>query len=240
MTKKRKLVFEAVPDERSLMVLKDGTRLEWVPSWEGALQYAPEDLKNDRNLRIWHTFRSKKFGGRRIRIELKATSKAYKGRYSLHQRADFKFTHKGELIHLYRSYLTMLCQTGFAVADRRHWVIDHKNGNTLDDRPSNLQVITQHEDSDARLQLFVTADERAVQFLRQEMQEREVTFVFRKENGEIVRRTGTLQADYISNHYTYKTSGSAYDNPRFLCYWDLGQGGWRSCYCERLIGYFEN
>lgn len=102
------------------------------------------------------------------------------------------------------------------------------------------RVQSRIEDSDARLQLFVTADERAVQFLRQEMQEREVTFVFRKENGEIVRRTGTLQADYISNHYTYKTSGSAYDNPRFLCYWDLGQGGWRSCYCERLIGYFEN
>ena len=39
----------------------------------------------------------------------------------------------------------MLCLTGFAICDRRHWVIDHKNNNTLDDRPSNLQVITQRE-----------------------------------------------------------------------------------------------
>ena len=39
----------------------------------------------------------------------------------------------------------MLCLTGFSIVDRRHWVIDHKNNNTLDDRPSNLQVITQRE-----------------------------------------------------------------------------------------------
>ena len=96
------------------------------------------------------------------------------------------------------------------------------------------------EDGEARLQLFVAADERAVQFLRQEMAERPVTFVFRKENGEIVRRTGTLQMDYIGEHYTFRTAtGSAYDNPRILNYWDIGRGGWRSCLCERLIGYFE-
>lgn len=41
MEKKRKFVFEAVPDERTLTTLKDGTRLEWVPTWEGVLMYAP-------------------------------------------------------------------------------------------------------------------------------------------------------------------------------------------------------
>ena len=106
-SKKKKLVYEGVPDERKLNALKDGTRLEWVPTWEGALQYAPEDLKADRCLRIWHTFRSRKFGGRRIRIELKVTSKAYKGCYSQRQRARFVFCHKGPLLHLYRSTLTM-------------------------------------------------------------------------------------------------------------------------------------
>ena len=145
MTKKRKLVFEAVPDERTLTALADGTQLEWVPSWEGVLQWAPADLKNDCNLRIWHTFRSKNFGGRRVRIQLRPHLPVYQDSDILRRRAEFKFWHKGELVHIYRTYLTKLCETGFAICDRRHWVIDHKNENTLDDRPSNLQVITQRE-----------------------------------------------------------------------------------------------
>ena len=145
MTKKRKLVFEAVPDERTLTALADGTQLEWVPSWEGVLQWAPADLKNDRNLRIWHTFRSKNFGGRRVRIQLRPHLPGYLGPDCQRQRVRFTFKHKGNQVDLYRTYLTKLCETGFAICDRRHWVIDHKNENTLDDRPSNLQVITQRE-----------------------------------------------------------------------------------------------
>ena len=147
MVKKRKFVFEDVPDERTLTTLKDGTRLEWVPTWEGALQYAPADLKADRCLRIWHTFRSKTFGGRRIRIELKPHLPVYHGCDILRRRVGFKFKHKGLLTCLQRSQLTMLCLMGFTITDCRHWVIDHISGNTLDDRPSNLQVITQHENS---------------------------------------------------------------------------------------------
>ena len=116
-----------------------------MPSWEGVLQYAPEDLKNDRNLRIWHVFNAMNYGGRRVRIQLRPSLPVYQGCCIQRRRADFIFWHKGQRIHLYRSHLTMLCLTGFAICDRRHWVIDHKNNNTLDDRPSNLQVITQRE-----------------------------------------------------------------------------------------------
>ena len=142
---KRKKIFEAVPDARTLGCLADGTRLEWVPTWEGVLQYAPVDLKEDRNLRLWHTFRSKKFGGRRVRIQLRPNLVGYQGPHIQRQRVRFMFRHKRQRIYLYRTRLTMLCLTGFAISDRRHWVIDHRNNNTLDDRPSNLQVITQRE-----------------------------------------------------------------------------------------------
>ena len=37
----------------------------------------------------------------------------------------------------------MLCWMGFAIADPRHWVVDHIDGNPLNDRPKNLQIITQ-------------------------------------------------------------------------------------------------
>ena len=154
--KNRKKVYEPVPDERTLRALKDGTRLEWVPSWEGVLQWAPEDLKADRCLRLWHTFRSKRFGGRRIRIQLRPSLPVYQGCLIQRRRAEFKFRHKGEQIHLYRSHLTKLCETGFAIADRRHWVIDHQNSITLDDRPSNLKVISQCENLARSERLKVT------------------------------------------------------------------------------------
>ena len=55
----------------------------------------------------------------------------------------FKF--KGKQHFLLCSCLTMLCLTGFAVADPRHWVVDHIDGDCTNDRPSNLQVISQRE-----------------------------------------------------------------------------------------------
>ena len=102
------------------------------------------------------------------------------------------------------------------------------------------RVQTRIETGNENLQLFVAADERAIEFLRQEMQQHPVTFVYRKEGGEIVRRTGTLQAEVLADNYLFKLSNNnLYRNPRYLRYWDLDRRGWRTCYCENLIGYFE-
>ena len=123
-----------------------GLRLVDLPTWEGVLMYDPEDLNADRPLRLW---RVRRRGGKRLRYELKARIVRWSPRCSegdrLRPRAEFTFQYRGKTIALYRSHATMLAYMGFAIADRRHYVIDHINNITLDDRPSNLQVITQRE-----------------------------------------------------------------------------------------------
>ena len=132
--------------------------LEWLPSFEGVLLYDPEDIKEDRPIRLWHYTKNKRFGDKPVLYELKPTlcKYGYKGceRDIQRPRLEFHFKRRGNSYNLLRSHVTMLAYMGFAIADRRHWVIDHKDGNTLNDRPSNLQVISQRENChrSARLQ----------------------------------------------------------------------------------------
>ena len=121
----------------------DGTELAWVPSWEGVLQWAPDDLRDDRPLRFWHVFYSRRLK-RTIRTLLQPRATLC-CKTNLQRRREIGFNHKGKFKALLCSILTELCRTGFAIADRRHWVVDHIDGNTMNDRPSNLQVISQQE-----------------------------------------------------------------------------------------------
>ena len=138
-------------NQKELLSLQKGLArgLEWLPSYVGILLYDPEDIKEDRPVRLWHYTKNRRFGDKPVLYELKPILYKYghKGceRHQQRPRLEFHFKRHGQTYHLYRSHVTMLAYMGFAIADRRHWVIDHKDGNTLNDRPSNLQVITQRE-----------------------------------------------------------------------------------------------
>ena len=121
---------------------KQDSRLEWLPTWEGVLMYDPEDFRFDRPLRLW---RVRHRHGVRLRYELKGSLDTHKGHNALQPRYQFAFMLKGKNIKLSRAYVTMLAWTGFALNDRRHWIIDHIDGNTLNDSIFNLRVITQRE-----------------------------------------------------------------------------------------------
>lgn len=120
--------------------ITDTLHLEWVPTFEGVLKYCPDDLRQDKPLRFWRVKRLS--NGKKVIFQKKA---------QLSDKGGFKWRYqyiirlKGQKRSILQSQLTMLCKTGFAIADPRHWVIDHINNNSMDDRPSNLQIIKQSE-----------------------------------------------------------------------------------------------
>lgn len=103
------------------------------------------------------------------------------------------------------------------------------------------RVLMRIENKNVFLECFQRADNRSAELLRQMMRERPVSFLYRKENGEIARRTGTLQTEFLSDNVFYKVlfKEGMGNNPAVLTYWDITRGGWRSAQASRLIGYFK-
>lgn len=123
-------------------------QLEWLPSWEGVLKYDVEDIRNDRPIRLWHIHFVSPTSKRKVCEELKPILDKNKGKNEEKKpRVFYYFRLNKRKYHISRSVLTHLAYTGFDIVDRRHWVIDHINNISVDDRPSNLQCITQKENS---------------------------------------------------------------------------------------------
>ena len=121
-----------------------------VPAWDGVLYYDPLDIQLDRPLTFYRRLHHRRLGD--IIYPVKSWKKDVTSSYRKKGirakpmfREFIKIERKGTLIPLYVSQLTMHCMMGFTIADPRHWVVDHIDGDTMNNRPSNLQVISQSE-----------------------------------------------------------------------------------------------
>ena len=129
-----------------------------VPAWDGVLYYDPLDIQLDRPLTFYRRLHHRRLGDIIYPVMVYTEDHQISNRKKRRtQRPRFKRTiaikRKGVTVRLACSKLTMHCIMGFTIADPRHWVVDHINGDSTDDRPSNLQVITQSENC-ARSELF--------------------------------------------------------------------------------------
>ena len=84
-----------------------------------------------------------------------------------------------------------------------------------------------------------------VRYLREQMAENIVTIKFRKENGQIAIRRGTLHPSYTGIYFERHPSEAEqrYVPDDLIRYWDVDKTGhacWGSCRVERLMGWFAD
>jgi len=121
-----------------------------VPAWDGVLYYNPLDIQLDRPLTIYRRMHHRRLGDiiyplKTYTIDVKSSCRKQGINAKPMFREYIQFSHKGRFINLSTAKLTMHCFMGYTIADPRRWVVDHIDGDTLNNRPSNLQVISQSE-----------------------------------------------------------------------------------------------
>ncbi len=126
-------------------------RLEPVPTdpYEAFLMWDPEELRQDRPLTFYRKLKSKRFKAPVIYplpvdvMDSHYTSRLHGKNSAPQYRRRIKTTYKGKIYNFLCSNLTMLCILQFRRENPRINVIEHLNGDSLDDRPSNLLLSTQ-------------------------------------------------------------------------------------------------
>ena len=126
-------------------------RLEPVPTdpYEAFLMWDPEELRQDRPLTFYRKLKSKRFKAPVIYplpvvVEDSHYTSRLHGKNSAPQyRRRIMTRYKGKIYTFLCSNLTMLCILQFRRENPHINVIEHLNGDSLDDRPSNLLLSTQ-------------------------------------------------------------------------------------------------
>ena len=126
-------------------------RLEPVPTdpYEAFLMWDPEELRQDRPLTFYRKLKSKRFKAPVIYPlpvaveDAQYTSRLHGKNWAPQYRRRIITTYKGKKYNFLCSNLTMLCILQFRRENPHINVIEHLNGDSLDDRPSNLLLSTQ-------------------------------------------------------------------------------------------------
>ena len=143
--------FQACVERARALPEQVRKRLQPVPTdpYEAFLMWDPEDLKQDRPLTFYRELKSKRFKAPLI-YDLPVAVEDANYTYRLHgknwapqYRRRIKTTYKRKMYSLNCSELTMLCILQFKRENPRINVIEHLNGDSTDDRPSNLLLSTQ-------------------------------------------------------------------------------------------------
>ena len=130
-------------------------RLEPVPTdpYEAFLMWDPEELRQDRPLTFYRKLKSKRFKAPVIYpLPVVVEDSHYTSRlHGKNSAPDYRrriiTRYKGKVYHFLCSNLTMLCILQFRRENPHINVIEHLNGDSLDDRPSNLLLSTQSANS---------------------------------------------------------------------------------------------